>query len=253
MIPISACIITLNEENNIIRCINSLDFVQEIIVLDSGSTDQTTQLASQLNAKIFYRKFDTYINQKNHCISLAKNSWILSLDADEVIPEKLRNEILSISDEMYQKYNGFFLARLTYYLGKWIHHGGWYPNYQMRFFRKDYGQFSGILVHETVDIKGETLKLKQPLLHYSYKCISDHLKFIDKYSSLSAMERFNSGKRCGVSLSIMKGIWKFFSMYFWRLGFLDGRVGLIISIMGSYYNFLKYIKVYELEIKSNQK
>ncbi len=247
---ISACIITLNEEDNIRTCLISLDFADEIILLDSGSTDNTLKIAEEFpKVKVFFRKFDNYINQKNFCIEQASYDWILSLDADEEVSEKLKLEIQNLN--FSETVDGFFIPRLTFYLGKWIYHSGWYPNYQLRFFKKTKGKFSGILVHETVQISGQVFNLKNPLHHYSYKNISDHLKFIDRYSDLCADEKFKKGKKSGVFLAIVKSAWKFFFMYFVKFGFLDGKVGLIISILGSYYNFLKYIKIYELGL--NQK
>ncbi|MBP7280636.1 MAG: glycosyltransferase family 2 protein [Leptospiraceae bacterium] len=251
-IPISVCIITLNEEDNIGRCLSSLDFADEIIIVDSGSTDNTLLIAENFPRISFYfRQFDNYINQKNYCKSLARNEWILALDADEEISDQLKQEILSLTNESLKEFSGFFIPRLSFYMGKWIRHGGWYPNYQMRFFRKHKGEFSGFLVHETVFIEGKTSHFKNPLSHYSYRNISDHLKFIDRYSELCAVEKFKKGKKSGVILAIIEAIWKFISMYFVRFGFLDGKVGLIIAILGSYYNFLKYIKLYEMNRKKS--
>lgn len=245
-IPLSVCIITYNEEDNLANCLSQLEFADEIILVDSGSTDKTLTIAKQYNSKISYRKFDNYINQKNHAISLAKNDWILALDADEVISPALKEELHSLKVEDFESNSAFAIPRLTYYLKKWIRHSGWYPNYQVRLFHKKKGNFAGILVHETVEIKGNSKKLKNPLFHYSYKSISDHLAFIDRYSTLFAIEKFKSGKRSTIAKAIFKSYYKFFWMYFIRCGFLDGSVGLAIAILGSYYNFLKYLKLYEL-------
>lgn len=254
MPPITACVITLNEEDNIRRLLESLSTFDEIIILDSGSSDKTLEIAtSYKKVKIEFRKFDNYINQKNSCISLAKNEWIFSLDADECITDTLIDELKNLPEEIFSGYDGIEFPRLTFYLGKWIYHGGWYPNYQLRLFKKNSGKFNGFLVHEKVFISGNTFRLKSPILHYSYKNISDHLKFIDTYSSLTAIEKFNNGKRTGVTFSILEGIYKFFQMYLIKFGFLDGKVGVIIAILGAYYNFLKYIKLYELTIQKNDK
>lgn len=211
-VSISACIITLNEEDKIEACLKSLSFTDEIIIVDSGSTDKTLEIAEKYRARVYIREFDNYVNQKNYCLSLAKNDWILSLDADEVVPIALKKEILSMSSAFLEEYDGFSVPRLTYYLGKWIYHGGWYPNRQVRLFRKTRGKFSGLLVHEKVLLDGKTGSLQRPLHHYSYKNISDHLKYIDRYSSLAAKEKFESGKSSGVILSISKALWKFFHM-----------------------------------------
>lgn len=245
-IPLSVCIITFNEEDNLENCLSQLEFADEIIVVDSGSTDDTLSIAKKYKAKVSYRKFDNYINQKNHAISLAKNDWILALDADEVVSPALKEELLSMKVEDFERYSAFAIPRLTYYLKKWIRHSGWYPNYQVRLFHKRKGNFAGILVHETVEIKGNSKELKSALYHYSYKNISDHLAFINRYSTLFAIEKFKSGKRSGITKAILKSYYKFFWMYFIRLGFLDGSVGIVIAILGAYYNFLKYLKLYEL-------
>lgn len=245
--PVSACIITLNEEDNIARCLGSLDFVDEIILVDSGSTDRTLEIARSYNAKIYHRDFDNYINQKNYATSLAKHHWVLSLDADEEISPSLKTELQSLRPTDLSEVAGFAIPRLTYYLKQWIHHCGWYPNRQTRLFDRNRGKFSGMLVHETVHLEGKEMELQSPIHHYSYKTISDHLSFIDRYSTLFAMERFRKGKRSGVCKAIAKSFYKFWWMYIFRLGFLDGKVGLVVCILGSYYNFLKYTKLFELQ------
>jgi glycosyltransferase involved in cell wall biosynthesis len=246
-VPISVCIITFNEEDNLAQCLSHLNFADEIIVVDSGSTDKTLEIAQNHNAKIFSRKFDNYINQKNYAISLAQNDWILALDADEVVSPALSQELELLNESEFQKYSAFGIPRLTYYLKRWIYHSGWYPNYQIRLFNRNRGHFAGILVHETVEIQGSSKKLKHPVFHYSYKSISDHLSFIDRYSTLFAIEKYKIGKRSGLGKAIVKANYKFFYMYFIRMGFLDGASGFVIAILGGYYNFLKYLKLYELE------
>ena len=254
MPPVTACVITLNEEDNIRRILDSLSSLDEIIILDSGSNDKTLEIATTYpKVKIEYRKFDTYINQKNHCISLSKNDWILSLDADECITDNLLKSLQSLSEDTWSYFAGLEFPRLTFYMGKWIYHSGWYPNYQLRLFQKKHGKFTGFLVHEKVSIEGKVYRIPSPILHYSYKNISDHLKFIDRYSTLTAREKFMKGKRSGVLFSILEGIYKFFQMYFLKLGFLDGRQGIILAVLGSYYNFLKYIKLYEIEYMNQKK
>jgi len=250
---LSACIITYNEEDNIRRCLESLSFIKEVIVLDSGSTDSTVEIAKEFsNVKCYYKAFVNYVEQKNFCMQLASGEWILFLDADEVVSKELQMEIESLGEE-WKEYVGFYIPRLTFYLGKWIYHSGWYPNYQMKLFCKSKGKFAGLLVHEKVEVAGHTKKLKSPLYHYSYKNISDHLQFIDRYSTLAAQEKFNQNQSSGILWAIGKSIYKFFYMYFIKLGFLDGKQGIIIAILGAYYNFLKYIKLYELELNHKEK
>jgi glycosyltransferase involved in cell wall biosynthesis len=244
--PVSACIITLNEEQNLDRCLASLDFIEDIIIVDSGSTDRTIEIAEKYNVRLYYRRFDNYINQKNYAISLTKNNWVISLDADEELSLPLKNEILSIRFDHLSDAKGFSMPRLTYYLKQWIYHSGWYPNTQVRLFDKRAGEFAGLLVHETVQLQGKILKLKNPIHHYSYRSISDHLKYIDKYSTLFAIEMFKKGKKSSLCKAIGKSFYKFWWMYIFRLGILDGRAGIIVCILGSYYNFLKYLKLFEI-------
>ncbi|MFB5649267.1 glycosyltransferase family 2 protein [Leptospira wolffii] len=246
-LPISACIITLNEEDNIERCLSSLDFVSEIIVLDSGSKDKTEALAKKKGAKVVRRKFDDYVSQKNHVIGLAKFPWILTLDADEEISSQLKEEIKGLFQTV-PKEDGFLIPRLTMYMGKWIRHGGWYPNYRVRLFQKSKGQFVGGKVHEAVKLEGKRKKLENPVLHYSYASLHDHVNFINRYSELAALEKFGKGKRYGLFLALLEASYKSFWMYFVRFGFMDGRRGLILAIMGFYYNFLKYTKIFEMTL-----
>lgn len=251
---LSACIITLNEEDNLPDCLQSLDFAEEIVIVDSGSTDGTRKIATQAGARFFTRKFDNYIQQKNHAISLAKGPWILFLDADERISPELREQILGLRDQegfiraisaKKREVSGFRMPRLTYYLGRWIRHSGWYPDYSIRLFRKGEGRFVGKTFHEKVEVHGEYATLRGPILHYSYRNIQEHLNIINRYSDLFAEERLAAGKSNGVLFSIGEAVVKFLSMYLWRFGFLDGKTGLVIAVLGSYYNFLKYIKVWE--------
>lgn len=254
---ISACIITYNEEDNIGRCLQALTFVKEIIIVDSGSNDSTLKIINSFKKnqiklqrnypliKIYKRNFDNYVNQKNFAISKTNENWIIALDADEVIANDLKEEIKKSIDDLSSQINGYYIPRLTNYLGRWINHSGWYPNYQLRLFRKNQGKFKGELVHETMEVAGKTSKLKSPLYHFSYKNISDHIEFINRYTDLAAKEKIKKGKSSNLTLAILEGGWKFFSMYFLRLGFLDGKAGLILAILGFYYNFLKYLKVCE--------
>jgi hypothetical protein len=137
-------------------------------------------------------------------------------------------------------------------MGKWIYHGGWYPNYQMRLFHKKFGFFTGDLVHEKVQINGNISYLKYPIKHYSYKNIADHIKHMDHYSSLYAQENFNKGRKSSILYSFLKGISKFITMYYFRLGILDGKQGFILAILGFFYNFLKYIKLYEIQLSKKK-
>lgn len=244
-IKISVCIIIKNESENLKRLLPRLSFADEIVIVDSGSTDDSLEIAKTFQAKIFHREFDNYTNQKNHAKSLSRNEWVLALDADEIPSSELVEEIKLLTYDTIANVSGFSIPRKALYLGQWIKHSGWYPNRQIRLFQKSKGKFSGLYVHEKVQLEGNLGKLKNDLEHYTYKSISHHLQFIDKYSTLFALEKIKKGKRNGIFTALWRGAWKFFWMYVIRFGFLDGKAGVVIATLGMYYNFLKYLKVYE--------
>lgn len=291
---LSACIITLNEQENLPECLQSLTLAQEIVVVDSGSTDDTRKIARDAGARIFRREFDNYIDQKNFAIEKARGPWILFLDADERIGPALDAEIRALfqkhqdlksdrggssegkkqfrasldsrgpADSSWKAGNesgvatledqpvGYEIPRSTFYLGRWIRHSGWYPDYTVRLFRKGSGRYEGRTFHEKVKLRGVSGKLRGAILHFSYKNIREHLDVINRYSDLFAAERISMGKGNGVLFSLGKAVVKFLTMYIWKLGLLDGKAGLVIAVLGSYYNFLKYIKVWELKAASNR-
>jgi len=246
---LSVCIITRNEELRLPRCLGALGFADEVIVVDSGSDDATQKIARKSGARVFHRDFDGYIAQKNHAISFATHRWILIVDADEVVPEDLAKEIREIVDRSGSQapaYRVYRVPRLTWYLGRWIRHSGWYPDYNIRFFEAGAARMQGGAVHETGATDHPIGTLRHPLEHYSYAGISDHLQRIDHYTTLVARDRFERGKRAGLIGALFRGIWKFFVAYVLRGGFLDGRAGLVLAVLGGYYNFLKYAKLWEL-------
>lgn len=245
LLPISCTIITLNEEDNITRTLKALDFIEDIVVVDSKSKDKTVTIARELGAKVYSKDFETYADQKNFALKQTKYDWVLAIDADEVVSVGLKNEILNLFKNGEPTSVGYMIPRLTYYLGKWIRFGGFYPNFQTRLFKKSRGQFGGGLVHERVLLDGDPGFLKSPLYHFSYKNISDHLQFIDRYSTLFAEEEYRKGKRSSLPWAFLKGLFKGFYMYWIRLGFLDGKAGFVLAVLGFYYNFLKYLKLYE--------
>lgn len=245
MRKISAVIITHNEARNIKRCIASLDDVaDEIVVVDSFSTDATPSICKGLGVQFHQREWKGYSKQKNYGNGLASNDWILSIDADEALSDELKSSILT------QKENGshenFAFNRLTNYCGKWIKHSGWYPDRKIRMFNRTKDDWQGD-VHETLTVNASTVKrLKGDLLHYSYHTVSDHVKRTDTYSTLGAKELFDNGK-IGGPLKLILNPWvKFNKMFFLRLGFLDGVAGFTIALITSYGTFLKYIKLYYL-------
>lgn len=245
--PISVSIICFNEEKKIRRCLESVKWADEIIVLDSFSTDKTLDICREYTDKIHQHEFDGHIQQKNRAIDLCSNDWVFCIDADEVVTEKLRDSILKI-DTNNSDYYGFAVPRKVFYLGKWINHGGWYPDYKIRFFNKKYGRWGGVNPHDTVIVKGKTSFLKGDLQHYSYENISAHLNQINKFTDIMAREYEALSKKASVINLTIRPFIKFFKMYFIKLGFLDGRRGFIIAIIASFYVFMKFVKLFERKL-----
>ncbi|MCB1326316.1 MAG: glycosyltransferase family 2 protein [Spirochaetales bacterium] len=246
---LSVCIITLNEQDRLPRCLDSVSFADELIVVDSGSKDETAAVARERGARVVKRAFEGFVIQKNFAISLARFEWVLVIDADEVVTPELARAIQEVTGRDDVQANGpvaYRVARMSYYLGRWIRHSGWYPDYNIRLFRRGFASFEGGTVHETVVPMGPVATLPGHLEHYSYGDISDHLARIDAYSTLLAQDKHRRGKRSSIPWAITKSCSKFFLTYVYRLGFLDGYAGLVIAVLGAYYNFLKYVKLWEL-------
>lgn len=250
MPDISAIVITLNEENNIGRCLESLKFCEEIIVVDSGSKDRTVETAEKYTDKIKITEWRGYGAQKNYAASLAENDWILSIDADEEISAELAESIKSI--DLNIRFKAFTLNRHTQYLGRWINHGGWYPQYITRLYHKSHARWDEkCLIHESVIVEGEAGKLKGDLRHYSYLALSAHIQQMNKFTELAAQEYWRKGRRFSVLKMLVAPPAEFMKKYLFKLGFLDGLPGLIMAVNSAYYVFLKQAKLYELQMKNN--
>jgi glycosyltransferase involved in cell wall biosynthesis len=255
MIKLSIVIITLNEEKNLARCLDSVtDVADEIIVVDSASTDNTVSIAKRYKAAVVQHPFSGYAEQKNFATQQATNDWILSLDADEVLSADLVKSILEIKKG--PKYSLYQMARLTNYCGKWIRHCGWYPDKQMRLFDRTKGHWENKRVHEYWRSKSDGEPrgmLKGDLLHYSFSSIDEHVKKIEKYTELAAREAVENGKDAGFIKIRISPRWHFITEYFFKLGFLDGFYGYIICRLSSYSTFLKYAKIrcYNMAKKNN--
>lgn len=242
---ISATIITLNEEKDLPRCLDSLGFADEIIVVDSGSADRTVEVATKMGAKVVQEPWHGYGAQKNFAMSLAKSDWVLNVDADEVVTPELREEILS-EIRSAQSAAGYSVARKTYYLGRWIKHGGWYPNYVTRLAQRSKGNWTEPNVHEELQIQGELRQLRNPLLHYTFSDIADQVRTNLRYSRQGAMDLHAKDVRPSFVKILAKPLGKFFETYLLKRGFLDGLPGFIISINAAHSMFLKYAYLWEL-------
>ncbi len=238
---LSAVIITLNEERNIGRCIEALKGVaDEIIVLDAFSTDGTVSICTALGVRIEQREWKGYAESKNYLNSLATSDYIFSVDADEVVDHELKNAIL------VQKRNGFSgvysVNRLTNYMGKWIRHSGWYPDVKVRIFPKEGSKWEGAFVHETLSFPDnfETKMLEGHLEHYSYYSFEDHRARADKYSILTAKKHFEAGKKASFLKPYVSAAGRFFGMFFFKGGWLDGKMGYHIARISALSNIVKY-------------
>ncbi len=243
---ISATVIALNEEKDLPRCLESLKFCDEIILIDSGSTDRTVEVAKKYGAKVIQEPWRGYGAQKNFAMQQAKNEWVLNLDADEVVTTELKNEIL-IEIQSQNPASGYFIARKTFYLGKWIQYGGWYPNYVTRLCKKSISKWTEPAVHEELTIEGEVRNLKNPMLHYTFSDISDQLRTNLKYAKQGADQLHSKNKKATILKLIFKPISKFFETYILKLGMLDGLAGFIISVNAAHSVFMKYSFLFELQ------
>lgn len=254
MIPVSpklsVTIITFNEEKNIERCLESVKWADEIVVVDSYSTDRTVEICRRFTDRIYLHQFEGHIEQKNISLSCTAGEWILAVDADEIISEALRAEIKKVLSAP-QSFDGFYINRENYYLGERIRHSGWSPDYKIRLFRKEKGIWSGINPHDSIMLKGKVGRLKAPILHYSYPDLSRHFATIDFFTTITAREYFKSGKRCKLSDLLIRPKLAFLKKYFLKCGFLDGIRGIMIAVTTFFYVFLKYAKLWELGIAKN--
>lgn len=249
-IPISLVIITLNEEHNIQRCIRSVPFASEVLVVDSGSRDGTCELARVLGARVLHKSWTGYGPQKKFASEQAQNDWILSLDADETLSPELAKEI----QERFAQLNpetGYEMPRKSFHLGRWIGHGGWYPDYQLRLYNRRFCNWPDTQVHERVQAS-RVERLKSPIQHFVFPNLAAQVATNDRYSSLLAEKDFQNGKRFSLLKLVFKPWTKFFECYFLKLGFLDGVPGLVIAVSAAYSIFLRWAKIGELEMKSRK-
>jgi len=243
-LPISVVVVTKNEEKNIREALQSIGNVSEIIVVDDFSTDKTVEICRDFTEKVFQTEWKGYAAQKQKAIDLAAGPWVFLLDADERFTKPLSEEIKRIVEQKGE-YSGFFVPRKNFFLGRWIRHGGWWPDYTLRFFRKETAQVEDRKVHEKVIVRGKTGFLESPLEHFTYRTVSDYLKKMEIYATLSAEELKNKGAKSGIMTMCSHSVFTFLKMYFFRLGFLDGIHGFVLAVLYSYYTFLKYLKLWE--------
>jgi glycosyltransferase involved in cell wall biosynthesis len=244
MNKISVIVITKDEEKNIFDCLKSVEWADEIIVVDSESSDKTIELAKKSTEKIFIKKWEGYVPQKKYALGLANNDWVLSLDADERITEELKNEILNLS---LDNVSGYKIRRKNFLFKKEITSCGWEKDYQLRLLKKDKTSFSDRLVHEKFIVEGEVKTLSNPMIHYTFSSFTDYFNKINYYTSLKAQELFKKKKKIGGWTIFSHSVSAFFAFFIIRKGFKDGVYGLIISFLHSVSTLMNYIKLWELQ------
>ena len=239
---ITALAITLNEETNIKRYVESLDFVDEIIFIDSISTDATVKLATELGVKVIQNKFEDFSSQRNFAIEQAKNDWIVFFDLDEIISPKLRTEIVNAISEP-NNYKAYKVKRNFYFLGKHIKYGGWQSDKAIRVFNKQMGKYNGNLVHEGIITSHRVGQLKESVDHYSYKNFDTYKQKLNLYSDLQAETLYNKGVKPNVYHFFIRPCYRFLWQYIYRLGFLDGKEGFILAYLHASSVYNRYIKL----------
>jgi glycosyltransferase involved in cell wall biosynthesis len=240
-VKISATIITLNEERNIARALESLRCCDEVVVVDSGSTDRTTDIACKLGARVIDSPWRGYAGQKNYASEHASHDWVLSIDADESLSEALEAEIWQIK-KTGPRFDAYTMPRLAQYLGRWILHSGWYPDRKIRLFDRRKARWIGDYVHESVQVNGSIGALESNLLHFTCDSLAEHLRTMDRYTTLAAEQLIDQKETIAWPKLVFDPLWTFFSTYFLKQGFRDGVEGLCIAYMAAFYNFLKYAK-----------
>jgi glycosyltransferase involved in cell wall biosynthesis len=241
---LSVIIITKNEELNIRACLESVAWANEIIVVDSGSQDDTLAICHEFTSHVYIHNWPGFGAQKNRALNYASKDWVLSLDADERVTPELHVQLIKAMEEAGE--DGFYLPRLSQFCGRFIRHSGWYPDYVLRLFRRTKGRFSDDMVHERVLLEGDTWRLSSPLLHYSYLNEADVRRKSEQYAEAGAMQMFKNGKAASFADAPVRAGWAFVRTYCLRLGFLDGMAGFNIALMNAKTTYLKYKKLKEL-------
>jgi glycosyltransferase involved in cell wall biosynthesis len=251
-IPVSVYVLTTNNRRTIARCLKSLSWAEELVVVDSFSQDGTYEISKQFTDKIFQRKWTGHRDQYQYAADLTTRDWIMFVDADEEISLELAKEIRTELNRVEKDLNGYFVYRRTYYLGRWIRYGGWYPDGEIRLYRRDKGRWEGEL-HARLVVDGKVGVLKNQYLHYTYENISDQIQTIDRYSETATNDMVNNSKAFRLVNLLFSPPFRFFKDYVLKLGLLDGMPGLIIAVSTAYYVFIKHAKLWEHDLVSRSK
>jgi glycosyltransferase involved in cell wall biosynthesis len=232
--------------------LRSVEWANEIVVVDGGSTDKTVEIAAQFTPKVFQRAWDGYAASKNFALGHCTGDWILWLDADERVTSDLASEIQSVIVQGVEDFTGFEIPRKAFFLGKWIKHCGWYPGYVLRLFRRGSAKWSDSKVHEHLEIDGRTTRLKSDLLHYTDPNLWHYFDKFNRYTTLAAEQLAERGHKPSPGQLTMRPLWLFIKMYIVKRGFLDGIQGFILCVLSSCYVFTKYAKLWELSTSKSR-
>jgi glycosyltransferase involved in cell wall biosynthesis len=248
---LTACIITYNEADRIEACLRSVSFCDEVIVVDSHSTDATRQIAGSLGATVVDRDWPGYRSQKQFAIERASHDWVLCLDADERVTSELRQEVEALRMQGFHEHAGWSVPRITDYFGRFLRHGNTYPDRLIRLFDRRRGGWIGEEIHENTRVNGSVGRLLGHLEHFSYRSLTDHHNRMARYADLMARALYARGKRCGLGKVLFNPQWRFFRGYVLRLGFLDGWRGLVFHLVEANYVRRKYLGLYMLTRRFN--
>ncbi|MBV8495497.1 MAG: glycosyltransferase family 2 protein [Gammaproteobacteria bacterium] len=241
---LSACVITFNEADRIDACLRSLEFCDEIVVVDSHSRDATRERAAALGARVIERDWPGYRSQKQYAVDAARHEWVLCLDADERVSDGLRAEIVALRDTGFAAHSGWSVPRITEYFGQFLRHGNAYPDRLVRLFDRRRGGWRGYEIHENTRISGRIGRLRGHLEHFPYRSLSDHQNRLQRYADLMAQALYQDGRRCGLTRVLLNPQWRFLRGYLLRLGFLDGWRGLVFALIEAGYVRRKYLGLY---------
>jgi glycosyltransferase involved in cell wall biosynthesis len=251
-VGISAIVVCFNEEERIEACLHSVSWCDEIVVVDSFSTDRTPEICRRYTDRFVQRAWAGYRDQKAFAHSLTTQDWVLLVDADELVPPALRDEIQEAMIRDGDTYAGYSVPRLVYYLDRWWWRGGWYPDYDVRLFKRERATWGGSDPHEKILVDGEVRRLKNPLHHFSYRNIDDHILRINRFTSISSKELRKEGGRWRLSDAILRPAARFFRSYIVKRGFMEGFAGFYVALTAAVYVFLKYAKLWELEMEERK-
>jgi len=245
--PLSACIIAMNEEDRVGDCLRSLDFCDEVLVVDSHSVDETREVAASLGARVIERDWPGHVAQKEFAIRAATHDWVLCVDADERISPALREEIVTLRDAGFPERPGWRFPRLSNYLGTWVRYGTWYPDHQLRLFDRRRGHWGGHDPHDRVELEGEPGVLAGDLLHYPYRNRAEHLRTIESYTTTMAEGMFARGMRAHSWNLVVNPAVRFLRFFVLKRGFLLGGTGLRLAVLAARYVWLKYAKLLAMQ------